>query len=196
LIEQPERVTVESVMRSPRCTIVCWLAAGCLTVPLRADPSAPRLSPRTQNAVRALLPKFDASQATLPQPATATAENPSGPIEKDGVVIFPDYTVIEKKVAEPRPDDWVQSDAITRREIRRLEADMTDLELLLNRWHIPLLSAPFSARARSRYESQRFRSEFTRFLDLAKAVETLDRRAAQELREALDFRKLPKEGRK
>ncbi len=181
-------------MRSPRCTIVCWLATGCLTAPLQADSPTPRLSPRTQNAVRASLPKFDASQAARPKPATA--ENAAGPIEKDGVVIFPDYTVIEKKVAEPRADDWLKSDALTRREIRRLEADMTGLELLLNRWHLPLLSAPFSARARSRYESQRFRSEFTRFLDLAKAVETLDPRAAQELREALDFRKLPKEGRK
>lgn len=183
-------------MRSPRCTIVCWFAAGCLTVPLRADPPASRLSLRTQSAVRALLPKFDASQSTPPKPAATTAENAAGPIEKDGVVIFPDYTVIEKKVAKPRADDWLKSDAITRREIRRLEADMTNLELLLNRWHIPLLSAPFSARARSRYESQRFRSEFTRFLDLAGAVERIDPRAAQELRDALDFRKLPKEGRK
>lgn len=149
-----------------------------------------------QNAVRALLPKFDASQSPPPAPATSSSENAAGPIEKDGVVIFPDYTVIEKKVAEPRADEWLKSDTITRREIRRLEADMTDLELLLNRWHIPFVSPSFGARARSRYESQRFRGEFTRFLDLARTVEQIDPRAAQELRDALDFRKLPKEGRK
>lgn len=184
-------------MRSPRCTIVCWLAIGCLTAPLPAEtPPATRLSSRMREAVRARLPKFDASQPAPETPPTANAGNPTGPVEKDGIVIFPDYAVVEKKVAEPRADDWVQSDAITRREIRRLEADMTNLELLLNRWHIPLVTPSFGARARYRYETQRFRNEVTHIVDLASAVEQIDPRAAQELREALDFRKLPKEGRK
>lgn len=184
-------------MRSPRCTIVCWLAVSCLTPPLHAETPTPRLSPRTQNAVRALLPKFDASQTTTPNTAaTGTSEAASGPVEKDGVVIFPDYTVVEKKILEPHPDDWLARDVVTRREMRRLEAEMTTLELLLNRWSLPLIGTPFSARARANYEAAKFRGEFTRILDLAKAVETLDRQAANELREALDFRKLPKEGRK
>lgn len=111
----------------------------------------------------------------------------------DGVVLLPDYRVIEKKVVEPHADDWLKGDVVTRREMRRLEADMTTLELLLNRWSIPILGPSFADRARGRYEARRFGAEFTRFLDLAKTVETFDPRAAQELRDALDFRKLPKE---
>lgn len=179
-------------MRSPRCTIVCWLALAGLTVPLRAEPApATQLSPRTRDALRTLLPQFDPQQL---RPAAPAPANASAPIEKDGVVIFPDYTVIEKKVAEPHADDWLKSDAVTRREIRRMEADMTGLELLLNRWHLPIISAPFGARARSRYEAQRFRGEMSRMFDLAKSVEKIDPRAAQDLRDALDFHKLPKEG--
>jgi hypothetical protein len=148
--------------------------------------------------VRALLPKFDAAQSNATSAAVATAPtaNATGPIEKDGVVIFPDYTVVEKKTAEPHPDDWLARDVVTRREMRRLEAEMTTLELLLNRWSLPLIGTPFAARARANYEAAKFRGDFIRILDLAKAVETLDPQAAQELRQALDFRKLPKEGRR
>lgn len=182
-------------MRAPQCRIVFWLTAACLTLPLPAEPTAPQISPKTREALRVRLPKFDPQQGR-PETAPVAAPGTSVPIERNGVVIFPDYHVVEKKTAEPHPDDWLASDVVTRREMRRLEADMTRLELLLNRWSLPLIGTSFAARARANYEAAKFRGELTRLLDLAKAVETFDPKAAHELRDALDFSKLPKERRK
>lgn len=181
-------------MHSPRCAL--GLALFTLSFSLlaqAADAAKPQaISPRLQAALRAQLPKFEPPASAETSPA-ATAATSEPLITAEGVVLLPDYRVIEKKVFEPRADNWLKSDAVTRREMRRMEADMTTLEMLLNRWSIPLVGPSFAARARARYESRQFRAEFTRVLDLAKTVETFDPRAAQELREALDFRKLPKE---
>ncbi|MBI5426049.1 MAG: hypothetical protein HZA32_18405 [Opitutae bacterium] len=181
-------------MHSPRCALGLLLAAlSFCPAALGADAPAPTVtSPRLQAALRAQLPKFEprAPAESAPAPANTFADPQ---VTSEGVVLLPDYRVIEKKVAEPHPDDWLKGDVVTRREMRRLEADMTTLELLLNRWSIPLVGPSFVARARGRYEAKKFRAEFNRFLDLAKTVETFDPRAAQELRDALDFRKLPKE---
>lgn len=180
-------------MHSPRCALGLLLASlGLCSSAVADDPSPRILSPRLQAAIRGQLPKFEPRPSAESGPASENT--PVEPIlTPDGIVHLPDYHVIEKRTAEPKPDDWLKSDAVTRREMRRMEADMTTLELLLNRWSIPLVGPSFAARARARYESRQFRAEFTRFLDLAKTVETFDPRAAQELRDALDFRKLPKE---
>lgn len=181
-------------MHSPRCTFGPLFVALSVCPPaLGADAPTPEtISPRLQAALRAQLPKFEPRGPADATP-TSTSGNSEATFTPDGVVLLPDYQVIEKKVAEPHPDDWLKGDVVTRHEMRRLEADMTTLELLLNRWSIPLVGPSFAARARGRYEARKFRTEFNRFLDLAKTVETYDARAAQDLRDALDFRKLPKE---
>lgn len=146
---------------------------------------------RTRAALREALPKFDPAQAAA---ATGTdATKVARPVAEDGVTILPDFNVVEKKVAEPEPDQWLTGEAVAAREARRLEADMNGLELALNRWHIPLLSASFAQRARAGYEAKKFREQVGNYFELARKLEKTDPKAAKKIRESLDFRKLPKD---
>lgn len=110
---------------------------------------------RTREALRAVLPPFS---------PVAKAPDALLPAADGEVVVLPEFRVLEKKVAAPEPDDWLSGEAVTRREMRRAEADMNALDLALNRWHLPYLSASFAQRARAAYE-QRRRGEELRRLD-------------------------------
>lgn len=127
-----------------------------LALSLAAASGAAGAGERTREALRAVLPPFapvakapDATDAPLP---TADGE----------VVVLPEFRVLEKKVAAPEPDEWLSGEAVTRREMRRAEADMNALDLALNRWHLPYLSASFAQRARAAYEQRRRGEELRR----------------------------------
>ena len=88
------------------------------------------------------------------------------PTPEDGVVILPEFKVLEKKVAQPDAEQWMTSGAVTAREVRRAEAEMSALELALNRWHIPLIMPSFAQRARANYESKKRAEEMDRLTRL------------------------------
>jgi hypothetical protein len=111
---------------------------------------------RTREALRAVLPPFDAVAAAPRAPAAPL------PAAEGEVVVLPEFRVVEKKVAAPEPDAWLSAEAVTRREMRRAEADMNALDLALNRWHLPFLSPSFAQRARAAYEQRRRGEEMGR----------------------------------
>jgi hypothetical protein len=128
----------------------------CLALLLAAAAPGAGAGERTRAALRAVLPPFD--------PAAAAPRAPDAPLPaaEGEVVVLPEFRVLEKKVAAPEPDAWLSAEAVTRREMRRAEADMNALDLALNRWHLPYLSASFAQRARTAYEQRRRGEELHR----------------------------------
>lgn len=119
---------------------------------------------RTAESLRAVLPKFNPAKSAAAQ--KTDANKVERPVAQEGVTVLPDFKVTEKKVAQPTPDDWLRSGEISRREVRRAEAAMNPVDLALNRWHIPLLSAPFEARVRAAYDAKKRAEEKQRLEEL------------------------------
>lgn len=119
---------------------------------------------RTADSVRAVLPKFKPAPSTAAQKSDPTKVE--RPIAEEGLTVLPDFQVVEKKVAEPDPDQWMSGREVTHREVRRAEAAMSPLELALNRWHIPLLSPSFAQRVRANYETKKRAEEMNRLESL------------------------------
>lgn len=136
------------------------VAAAALALALTASGAGER----TRDALLARLPKYDPAQSAAARETAAHKVAP--PTPEDGVVVLPEFKVLEKKVAEPEPDQWMTSEAVTAREVRRAEADMNALELALNRWHIPLLMPSFAQRARANYEMKKRAEEMNRLTRL------------------------------
>lgn len=143
--------------------------AGSWGVAHADEPTTPTTSVRTNQALLSRLAKFDASKSDAAKKAAAeeAARNatPSGRTEaeeKDGVVYLPDYQVTENKVTAPRADEWMTQQEINHQAVRRMEAKMSTLELLLNRWHVPPFTPSFKARARAEYEAERNAEENAR----------------------------------
>lgn len=162
-------------MRPPRRLLAPIASAVLLAaMPLRADPpppTTPTTSVRTSEALLSRLPKFDASKSdaakkaaaeAAARKAAAAASGNTETTEKDGIVYLPDYSVVEKKTEQPRADEWLTGQELNRIAVRRMEAKMNPLEMALNRWHIPLLSPSFKARARAEYEAERNAEENAR----------------------------------
>lgn len=139
------------------------LAAAAALVLAAAAVDAAQISERTQQALRARLPKFDPAKSDAARAANKV-ERPTG--EEEGVTVLPDFQVVEKKVAQPDADAWFASSEVTKREVRRAEAEMNSLELALNRWHIPLLMPSFAQRARANYEMKKRAEEMNRLTRL------------------------------
>jgi hypothetical protein len=144
------------------------VAAGAL----RADPApTPTSSVRTNEALLSRLPKFNpaksdaAKKAAAEEAARKAATAASGNTEtkeKDGIVYLPDYGVVEKKVEQPRADEWLSKQELDHVAVRRMEAKMNTLDMILNRWSIPFLTPSFKARARADYEAERNAEENAR----------------------------------
>ncbi len=131
-------------------------SAASLALLLAASALAAGAGERTREALRAVLPPFDPA-------ATADAKPVAPPPAAEGeVVVLPEFRVVEKKVAAPEPDEWLSGAEVTRREMRRAEADMNALDVALNRWHLPFLSPSFAQRARAAYEQRRRGEELRR----------------------------------
>jgi hypothetical protein len=139
------------------------LAAAALAALVCAAVATAQVSERTQQALRERLPKFDPAKSDAARAANKV-ERPTG--QEEGVTVLPDFQVLEKKVEQPDADAWLASGEITRREVRRAEAEMNALELALNRWHIPLISASFADRARANYEMKKRGEEMNRLTRL------------------------------
>lgn len=161
-------------MRPPRRLFAPIASAVFLaTLSLRADPPTPTptTSVRTSEALLSRLPKFNpaksdaARKAAAEEAARKAAAAASGNTEtkeKDGIVYLPDYSVVEKKTEQPRADEWLSNQELNRVAVRRLEAKMNTLDMILNRWHIPLLTPSFKDRARADYEAERNAEENAR----------------------------------
>ncbi len=119
---------------------------------------------RTAENLRAKLPKFDPVRAE--EARRTEAGKVERPVAEEGVVVLPEFRVVEKKIAQPDPDQWSTDAEVTRREVRRAEAGMNALELALNRWHIPYLSPSFAERARGSYEMGKRAAEMERLTRL------------------------------
>lgn len=148
-------------------------------------PAPPSKAPsRTRQAVADKLPKFNP-----PSPATTTVTEsapPAGlptlvdaasadtPKPVGDLLILPDFRVTEPKIFGPDEDAWLTGAERTRKAVRLAEAEATALELALNRWHIPLLTPSFAARARADYEYQRLDRELDRLLRLVELGDQLD----------------------
>lgn len=158
-------------MRTPQRLLVLVIVLGATGV-LRADSApTPTTSVRTNEALLSRLPKFnpaksDAAKKAAAEEAARKAQAATGgnteTKEKDGIVYLPDYGVVEKKVEQPRADEWLSGQELNRVAVRRLEAKMNTLEMILNRWSIPFLTPSFKARARADYEAERNAEENAR----------------------------------
>lgn len=159
-------------MRPPR-RLLALIAAAALAAPAlhAGDTPTPTTSVRTNEALLSRLPKFNPAKSDAAKKAaaeeaarkaqTAAAGNTEAK-EKDGIVYLPDYGVIEKKVEQPRADEWLSNKELDRVAVRRLEAKMNTLDMLLNRWSIPFLTPSFKSRARADYEAERNAEENAR----------------------------------
>lgn len=148
----------------PSCATAALLLA--VTLPASAadsPPVTPTTSVRTSQALLSRLPKFDAAKSDAAKKAAAEAAAQSArrteTEEKDGIVYLPDYEVVDHRTTAPREDEWLARKELAQRAVRRLEAKSTGLDLLLNRWHIPLLTPSFKARALADYEAERNAAE-------------------------------------
>ncbi len=117
--------------------------------------SAPAAGERTREALRAVLPAYSPAAADAAKPGETPPQDPD-------VVVLPEFRVVERKVATPEADDWLRGETVTRREMRRAEGEMNALDLALNRWHLPYLSASFAQRTRAAYEQRRRGEELRR----------------------------------
>ncbi len=157
------------------------LALGCPCAPLTASDStspapAPAQSERVRQAVADKLPKFSpaapvASDSSVDESAPAIASTLPPLAEGEQLLKLPDFRVTEPKVLGPDEDDWLTGAELTRKALRLAERDMTALDLALNRWHIPLLTPSFAARARAAYEQERLDREMDRLLRLVELSE-------------------------
>lgn len=157
------------------------LALGCPCAPLTASDStspapAPAQSERVRQAVADKLPKFSpaapvAKESPVDEFAPAIASTLPPLAEGEQLLKLPDFRVTEPKVFGPDEDDWLTGAELTRKALRLAERDMTALDLALNRWHIPLLTPSFAARARAAYEQERLDRELDRLLRLVELSE-------------------------
>lgn len=157
------------------------LALGCPCAPLTASDStspapAPAQSERVRQAVADKLPKFSpaapvANDSSVDESAPAIASTLPPLAEGEQLLKLPDFRVTEPKVFGPDEDDWLTGAELTRKALRLAERDMTALDLALNRWHIPLLTPSFAARARAAYEQERLDREMDRLLRLVELSE-------------------------
>lgn len=141
-------------------------AATAPAQPADAPPPPTVLSEETTSKLRAILPKYDAEAAEAARERAARKRE--RPKAADGVLVLPDYKVKEKKVEQPTSQDMMSRVERDKEAIRQAEAKMNDLDLALNRWHIPFLSASFQDRAREEYEAKRRAEEAARLDALSK----------------------------
>mgnify|MGYP001462573221 CR=1 FL=1 len=161
-------------------TILYPLVWLCLAVAVSAE-TTNGPSERTQQAVRDRLPKFNPAASQAARKAAAEAakarEQPvteaTVTVNEDGeeVVVLPEFQVRNRKMEQPDPDQWLGREEMQKKAMRSYAAKMNDLELALNRWHIPLLSPSFAARARADYEAEKRRAELDRLEHLNKVGE-------------------------
>ncbi|MCM2274211.1 MAG: hypothetical protein NDI75_05380 [Candidatus Didemnitutus sp.] len=160
-------------------TILPLLALCCLAPAAPAQNAEPVSSPRTQQAVRDRLPKYNPAASDAARKAAAEAkarqkvETSTKKVNEQGeeVVVLPDFQVLDRKVAQPDPDQWLSREELAKKAMRNYAAKQNDLELALNRWHIPLLSPSFASRAMADYEAEKRREETERLEHLNKIGE-------------------------
>lgn len=157
------------------------LLAFVLTGALAADTPAAapaRTSDHLSQEIRAALPKF------TPPPAPVLDQPKDLPADPD-VLLLPKLTVKEKRPPSHDPDVWLTDKAVQQKAMAAYKTSMTDLEWALNSWFIPLFSAPASVRARSAYESGKFRAELISISDLADKIGTQDPATSADLHQEL-----------
>ena len=162
-------------------------------LPAGETPAAltPKTSPRLSREIRAVLPKFTPPVAA---PVAPPADAPDTPRDPD-MLILPKLTVVEKRIPTNDPDVWLQGKAVQQKAMAAYQDSLTPLEWFLNSWYIPLFGSPPSARGRQYYESRKLADEIGRLGSIIKAVGLTDPKEAAKLQDAMDPRKLPKEGR-
>lgn len=133
--------------------------------------------------VTASLPKYDPSVRAAKE-AQAAKRIARPPVDSD-VLVLPEYEVREKKLHRPNEREVLTRGERERRAMLEYARDMNALELALNRWHIPFLSASFAQRAVADQERKRFRSQMEGFAHIANVVETIDPQGAKAIRDAL-----------
>ena len=167
-------------MRVFLCPLVlCVFAATALAdVP-------PVSSERTQQALRDRLPRYNpavseaarksaeerAQRRAAAAAAAAASAEPRIETTASGeeIVVLPEVQVRDRKLAQPHPDEWLGPQELQKKAMRAHAAKMSSLELALNRWHIPLVTPSFAARARADYEAQK-RAEETQRLEHIESV--------------------------
>lgn len=141
-------------------------APAATAQPAADTPPVTALSEETTVKLRAILPKYDAEAAEAARERAARKRERPKPAE--GVLVLPDYKVKEKKVEQPTSQDMMSRVERDKEAIRQAEAKMNALDLALNRWHLPFLSASFQDRAREEYEAKRRAEEAARLDALSK----------------------------
>jgi hypothetical protein len=172
LTELPASGIVLLKMRTLLCPSVIVCLLGCALAALAEDNTS-KSTPRLRQAVSSQLPKFippPAAGAETNLPATSLAAM----AEDDTLFVLPEFRVMERKIFEPSPDSWLTSGELTRKAVRLAEREMNSLELALNRWHIPLLTPSFAARARATYREQQLSEEMERLDRLLKFPANFD----------------------
>ncbi len=141
------------------------LAVTCALVSSVAASSTESSSAKVQQAVRDRLPKFNPAASAAA--ATTAANKVERPADQEGVTTLPDYQVVEKKVIQPDADDWLTKDGKSHKAMRLAESKMNNLDLALNRWHIPFLTPSFEQRAQADYEREKNAEETKRLERIA-----------------------------
>ncbi len=172
-------------MKPGELTALCFALSGPWSAQALGDAPALKTSPRLREEIRAVLPQFTPS----PAPAAREAVVPDDP----DLLKLPKLVVKEKRLPANDPDVWLTDRAIQQKSLAAYRDSMTDLEWALNKWFIPLISPPASARARQYYEGRKLRDEIDRLNNIVQTIDRTDPKEAARLRRALDPRKLPKD---
>ena len=169
-------------------TLLCCIAAPLVASEPEVPAPAPRkLSSHLTEEIRAALPTFQ-------PPVTTAAADPGSPLQNAYVLELPRMTVTEKRMQAMAPDTLLSKDELGRkmeREYLNSLADVSDLNLILNSFSIPLVSPSVKVRAREAYFDKRISAEFARLFRLAEKVREIDPVAAAKLERDMDTSRLP-----
>lgn len=166
----------------PAHIVLCGIFVG--VVPAQAE-----LSPSTRDKIQTGLPAFHPEQAA--KETEAKPHERPAPLSDDPLVNLPNFHVEDRRLAGVHPDDMLGKVEKEKKALQDYRNGMTQLEWLLNCWHIPFLTPSAQARANATYADKRINSEFTRLARLADVIGKTDPAAAAKLKQALDPSKLP-----
>ena len=138
------------------------LAISSLSGAAAAQEALGNSSPGLHRNVLSTLPKF---QSTRPndnpsESLSVTPPNPEAP--SSDVILMPKFFVEENRLQRVDPDRLLGRAALDNKMLRHYKHSLTELEWIMNRFNIPLLSPSVAARARASYETNKLREELDR----------------------------------
>lgn len=168
-------------MKTAGLPLLAFVVTGTLAAQEPAPAVPAKTSLRLKEEIRASLPPF-----TPPPPKVLDQPHDSGSETDADIFALPKFTVKEKRPPGHDPDLWQTGGVIQRKAMLAYQDSMTPLEWALNRWFIPILSAPASVRARAAYQGNKIASQVTLMNHVAEIHQLVDAKNSELLKKAVN----------